>query len=346
MENDVMQIDTSLETWLGDLPSEESQRTLYHSHKTVRKAMEKFTNGPTCVVTHGANPGYVSHLTKRALLDLANARNIIFKNPSSKEDWAQLMKRVGVKTIHISEQDTQIIKKPKQLNEFINTWSCHGFYNEGVAPSELGWGTHEKIIPNKGYMQGSTVYITEPGIDIMVNSWVPAGGELQGYCIRHSESVTMSEYFTIMDGTYRPSVYYVYQPCKSTNDSIAELKKRKLQLQDSTRIIKSEIISGMDELGVLLLGDDFAWWHGSQMTIETANNLIFGESATSVQIVGSMLAAIVWMIKNPKRGYIEPEDMPFEELLEIGDQYWQPLVSTNSSWKHLCNFDDLLAKKS
>ena len=180
----------------------------------------------------------------------------------------------------------------------------------------------------------------------MVKSWVPNGGEFQGYCIRHSESVTMNEYFTTMDGTYRPSVYYVYQPSISTVDSLTELKKRKLQLQDSTRVIKSEIVSGMDELGVLLLGDDFAWWHGSQMTIEIANKLILGESATSVQIVGSMLAAIVWMIKNPKRGYIEPEDMPFEEILEIGDQYWQHLVSTNSNWKHSCNFNDLLVKKN
>ena len=102
MENNVMQIDTSLENWLDEVPSIESQRTLYHSHKTVRKAIEKFPNGPTCVVTHGANPGYVSHLTKRALLDLAMARNIKFKTPSQREDWAQLMKRVGVKTIHIS----------------------------------------------------------------------------------------------------------------------------------------------------------------------------------------------------------------------------------------------------
>jgi homospermidine synthase len=36
----------------------------------MRKA---WTNGPTAVITHGANPGLVSHFVKQALLDIASA---------------------------------------------------------------------------------------------------------------------------------------------------------------------------------------------------------------------------------------------------------------------------------
>jgi homospermidine synthase len=105
-----------------------------------------------------------------------------------------------------------------------------------------------------------------------------------------------------------------------------------LELQDKQRIIKNEIVAGMDELGVLLLGDDFAFWHGSQMSIDEARKLVPGENATSMQVAGSMLGAIVWLIKNPNRGYVEPEEIPFQEILEIGDMYWQPLVSVLSDW--------------
>lgn len=341
MENNVMQIDTSLETWADNPASLNSDKTLYYLHQLVRKEMKKFSNGPTCVVTHGANPGYVSHLTKRGLLDLAKSKNIIFTVPKNKEDWAQLMKAVGVKTIHISEQDTQRINKPKKFNEFVNTWSCHGFYNESITPAELGWGKHEEVLPAGGHVQGNTVYLAQPGIHVMVKSWVPNGGEFEGYCIRHSESITINEYFTTYDKTYSPSVYYVYQPCESTVDSLNELINRNLCLQNSTRIIKSEITSGMDELGVLFLGDDFAWWHGSQMTIENANQLVYGENATSVQVAGSMIAAIIWMIKNPQKGYVEPEEIPFNEILEIGDMYWQNIISIKSNWVHSCKFNDL-----
>ena len=54
---------------------------------------------------------------------------------------------VGLKTIHVAERDTQVANVPKRLDEFVNTWSIHGFVSEGLQPSELGWGTHEKRLP-------------------------------------------------------------------------------------------------------------------------------------------------------------------------------------------------------
>ena len=63
-ENGVMEIDTSLERW-EHRPDETipklSERTLYHTHSVIRAAMDDYENGPTCCVTHGANPGYVTH---------------------------------------------------------------------------------------------------------------------------------------------------------------------------------------------------------------------------------------------------------------------------------------------
>lgn len=335
MKTGVMQIDTSLERW-GHQPDETipvlKERTLYNTHQKIRKALENFVAGPTCCVTHGANPGYVSHLTKRALIDLANSKKLKIKMPISQEDWAQLMKRLGVKVIHVAERDTQIIDEPKRKNEFVNTWSCEGFWAEGRAPAEMGWGTHEDKHPENGKSQGSAAYLFQPGVTVLVKSWVPLGGQYNGFCIQHSEAITLSDYFTTEDKTFRPSVYYVYQPSDSAITSVHEMRGRELDLQDKLRIAKDEIISGVDELGVLLLGDDFCWWHGSQLDIDGARKLIPGENATSVQVAGSMLGAIVWMIENPNKGYIEPERLPFEKILEVGDQYWQPLVSVGGKW--------------
>ena len=56
----------------------------------------------------------------------------------------------GTKVIHIAERDTQITDVPKQVDEFVNTWSVDGFYEEGIAPAEIGWGTHEKRLPPNG----------------------------------------------------------------------------------------------------------------------------------------------------------------------------------------------------
>ena len=335
MDNDVLYVDTSLERW-GDDQDEKipdpAKRTLYDTHKRIRSLVGDTYGKSTAVVTHGANPGYVTHLTKRALLDLAKASLIDVVVPRTREDWAVLMMMLGVKVVHIAERDTQIIDVPKEKGEFVNTWSCEGFWAEGRAPAEMGWGTHEDKHPEGGKSQGNAAYLNSPGVSVLMKSWVPEGGQYNGFLIQHSESITLSEYFTTEDGKFRPSVYYVYQPCDAAITSVHEMRGHELEMQTKQRIIKNEIVSGMDELGILLIGDNFCWWHGSQMTIEDARKLLDGESATSLQVAGSMLGAIVWMINNPNEGYIEPEYIPFDEIMKVGDMYWSPLASVGSNW--------------
>ena len=57
------------------------------------------------------------------------------------------MQKLGVKGIHVAERDTQRSKNPKPFDTFVNTWSVDGFISEGLQPAELGWGTHEKKMP-------------------------------------------------------------------------------------------------------------------------------------------------------------------------------------------------------
>ncbi len=64
--------------------------------------------------------------------------------------WARLAQRLGIKVMHIAERDSQVANVPKQLDEFVNTWSVDGFVSEGAQPAELGWGTHEKHFPADG----------------------------------------------------------------------------------------------------------------------------------------------------------------------------------------------------
>ena len=59
--------------------------------------------------------------------------------------------KLGVKVIHCSERDTQITDRPKEVDEFVNTWSIEGFHEEGITTAEMGWGTHEKELPPLAY---------------------------------------------------------------------------------------------------------------------------------------------------------------------------------------------------
>ena len=106
--------------------------------------------GPTAVSTCGANPGMVSWFVKQALVNLAKDTGLSVNEPGSREGWGELARKLGVKGIHIAERDTQRSKKPKPRDVFVNTWSVEGFVSEGMQPAELGWGTHEKWMPENG----------------------------------------------------------------------------------------------------------------------------------------------------------------------------------------------------
>ena len=82
----------------------------------------------------------VSWFVKQALMDIARATKTKVAEPKTRDGWAKLMKRLGVKGIHVAERDTQRTKKPKPFGTFVNTWSVEGFISEGPAARRTGLG--------------------------------------------------------------------------------------------------------------------------------------------------------------------------------------------------------------
>jgi homospermidine synthase len=349
LSHNVLYIDTSIERWVtapDEVVPKLEDRTLYKSHQQLREVGAKYPGAATAIVTHGANPGLVSHFTKAALLQIGADTGVNMGVPVSKEGWAELARATGTKVIQVAERDTQVLKRPKLVHEFVNTWSCEGFWAEGRAPAELGWGTHEQDKPENGCVHkegpGNAAYLCQPGVSTLVKSWVPRGGTYNGFLIQHSEAITISEYLTTQDGLYRPTVYYAYQPCDAAIASVHEMRGQNLWMHNRTRIAKNSIVSGIDELGVLLLGHGKqALWYGSQLDIVEARSLVPCQNATTVQVCASMLGAIVWALENPCMGYTEPECIPFDFVLKIATPYLGPMVACYSDWSPLHYTDEL-----
>jgi homospermidine synthase len=310
--------------------------------------------GPTAIVEHGANPGLVSHLTKKALVDIANKAIADKKAVSgveealSNENFATLAQKLNVKVIHIAERDTQISDKPKLVNEFVNTWSVEGFYEEGIAPAELGWGTHEKTLPANAYEHPSgpknQICIAQPGAKTWVRSWVP-NMETTGMVIRHGEAFTISDHLTVWDNQqaiYRPTVHYAYCPTDAAVASMHELEMRQWDLTKNQRIMNEEIIDGDDRLGVLLMGHPYkSWWTGSLLNIHDSRKLIPKQSATTVQVASAVYAAVAWAMANPNAGYRVPDQLPWKEILDYAEKYWGGYHSQAANWDPLMHRNDL-----
>lgn len=343
-------VNASIEVWdpyAGIGSTHPTERTLYARHMDLRAMIDRWgTNtGPSAVLDHGANPGLVSHFTKVALLDIASAVQARRPDPrlaelSGNRTWNRLAQALDVRVIHISERDTQISSLPKRENEFVNTWSVEGFFEEGIAPAELGWGTHEQALPGGAYEHAdgprNQICIAHPGYRIWVRSWVPCG-EIVGMVIRHGEAFSISEHLTVLDqsGTpvYRPTVNYAYCPADAAIASLHELHMRNDELQPEQRIMNDDIAFGRDELGVLVMGHELgAWWVGSLLDIAEARRLVPGQNATTVQVAAGLLGAVWWLLEHPEEGVRLPDELPHDLVLEHARPYLGPFVSEQVDW--------------
>jgi homospermidine synthase len=342
----VLYLDTCIEPWPGgytDPSLPPAARSNYALRESALALRRRFPHGPTAVLTHGANPGLVSHFVKQALIDLAGEAGWGAAIPGSRGGWAHLAQRLGIKALHIAERDTQVAMSPKEPGEFVNTWSIDGFVSEGSQPAELGWGTHERHFPADGrrhdFGSGAAIYLLRPGAATRVRSWTPLEGPYHGFLITHGESISIADFLTVADGgevRYRPTCHYAYHPCDGAVLSLHEIAGKNWRLQPRKRLIMDEITAGIDELGVLLMGvPGGVYWFGSRLSIEEARRAAPHNNATSLQVTAAVLGGVVWALEHPRAGIVEPEDLDFGRVLDIARPYLGELVGVHGDWSPL-----------
>ncbi len=360
-DHGVLYVNTSVELWdpyAGAPNKHPTERTLYWRHMNIRRMMSKWKGkGPTAVLEHGANPGLISHFTKQGLIDIAMKQlaDGLVKGRDAEElldlvrgrVFNSLAMKLGVKVIHVSERDTQISDKPKQVDEFVNTWSIEGFREEGTTTAEMGWGTHEKELPPFAYehKEGprNQICLARMGINTWVVSWVPDYC-IQGMVVRHGEAFTISDKLTVWKNgkaIYRPTVHYAYCPCDAAIASLNELRGYDYRLVENQRIMNDEITGGADVLGALLMGHAYnSWWTGSDLSIEESRRLVPHQNATTMQVAISVVAASKWMIGNPAMGVCVPDDLPHEFVLDVARPYLGKFISMPHDWTPLKHYEN------
>ncbi len=292
------------------------------------------------VIDMGCNPGNVNMWAKMGV-DLINKHYKTKKTPEE----------LDIRTIHISEYDTQRASIPKRMNEYCNTWASTGepYYEEALAPVEMSFGTHEEL-PDEKYienLQENNHYIAlnRLCLETSAHSYTPGYKNYIGLLIRHGENITIGETmstYKTKDGkkerTWSPSVYYVYHPTNDTMASTYELKEKNYRYQDNTRLFTSEIIDGRDELGVtFFLGNGDIFWIGSLLDIDEARDIFenkFNEkiNATLAQVIGGYLSGVFHVIDLNKEkkynGVMVPEDLPYKEIYNTMKPFYGEFIFT------------------
>lgn len=213
-ERGAMMINSAIEDWLPDgwtPPENEFDESMIKMHSDLVASVAEYdTSRFGALVSMGCNPGNVSLWTKVAIDFMGDS----FLSGRAREGtYAERARDLGVETIHVSEWDSQTSERVRRDGEYCNTWSTDSaaFYKEGMGPSEMGIGSHERLPAYMFVAGGRTAtfgVVNAPGFEVNAKTIVPMGGLVEGYIVRHDESFTINRSLSV--GGYSPSVYYVY----------------------------------------------------------------------------------------------------------------------------------------
>ena len=363
----ILFLNTSVEEWnpYSNKHHNTTDYTLYHRHTLLQKMISKWPkDSPTALIDCGANPGMVSIFVKLALIKIAKKQlkstNVSLdtkhkiRNAIENDHFKLLSYLLGLKVVHISERDSQISCNPKKPNEFVNTWSIDGFVEEGAAPAELSWGTHEKKLPENAVLhkvgEKHQICLKNKGATVMMRSYIRSG-PIDGMLIRHGEAYSIGHRYSVYPEDIknpvsyvhchsvkkqnvdtvvnRPTVHYVYMPCDAALASMHEFRSQNFKLQKNKRVMTGDIVSGKDELGCVLYGDFGVWWIGSQLDIHESRKLLGTTeiNATGVQVVGMLISSIIYTINHPNISVNFADDLEYKEIWKTLKHFMGPMHS-------------------
>ena len=358
-ESNVMYLNTGETDWPDHWYSIFSENDKKMALKNVYYN-QKDKNLYPIVLQHGNNPGLVSHFVKAGIDYIINSQfkhDRLLHRLSKEGKYNEIAKTIGIKMIHINDIDLQEVKGDFDKNTLISPWCIDSFWFEMLSEATFNVGTHEKIdyakdskfyCPQKGYFE-----FKQLAVDKLCHTHYP-GGQFKGYMVPHEETITIANFLEVKEDdevTYRPSVMFLYSPCKYAQDFMKISKVNEYPYPDINKPMDCEnvngksiirgyaypnkwdilypekIESGTEYVGVLILGDKFKpVWVGNRVECSfLAKNKkdSYWQTPTITPVAMSALAGVCWMLKNKERGGIYfPDDIKeYSYILKIAEKY-------------------------
>lgn len=360
-ENNIMYINTGETDWADHWYS------IFNEHDKKSILKERYNNKKDknlypIVLQHGNNPGLVSHFLKAGINYIINSQ---FKKDKQlntllrEKQYNKVAQLLGIKMIHVNDIDLQEFNGEFREDVLYNTWCVDSFWFEMLSESTFNIGTHEQI----DYEEESKLYDKQKGYfefkqlaaDTKCHTYYP-NGEFEGYMVPHEETITIAKSLEVKEDNeiiYRPSVMFLYSPCKYARDFLQQSKGKEgsdktiirgYAYPDDYEILYPEkISSGTEYVGVLILGDKFnPVWVGNRIERSFLNKdkkSSLWQTPTITPVAISALAAVCWMLKHKEEGgiYFPDDIMDYSYILKIAEKYISKTIYKTFTKKEIEN---------
>ena len=346
-ENNIMYLNTGETDWTDHWYSIFTEHDKKFALKDIYNHKEDKNRYPI-VLQHGNNPGLVSHFVKAGIHYIVRTQSK-FKNDRhikrllKDNKYNEVAQILGIKMIHVNDIDLQEVKGDFNEDILVSPWCVDSFWFEMLSESTFNVGTHEQI----DYNEDSNLYDKDKGyfefkqlaVDKKCRTYYP-NGKFEGYMVPHEETITIAKSLEVKENgkiTYRPSVMFLYSPCKYARDFLQKSKGkdgkeiiRGYAYPNNWEILYMEKIDiGTEYVGVLILGDNFnPVWIGNRVEcsyLTKDKKSSFWQTPTITPVSMSALAAMCWMLKNKNKvrgGIYFPDDiMDYSYILKIVEKY-------------------------
>ena len=300
----------------------------YHDFE-IYKSLKKNNNSKsaTSIIEFGMNPGMVSCFMKQCIKEIVKhdktdfvvKNREILQNLISENEYAKVSQMLGIEIIHISDIDTTKTNIKPQENTIYSTWNIDSFCEESLGQSEICLGTDVNLnifknhIDNYNENNGGLLFGETP-LDCIDQSYSP-WGSFNGYIIPHEEMYTIADFLSVKDNEkvlYRPSVYFVYQPSSIAVSSLMAQQRTNSDNYDGYLIMPQDITNGGEAVGIVIDGKNFATRYFGNALLSPLDDDI----PTILQVSASAYSAFRYMLDNPNKGFLFPEEVDDEQILK------------------------------
>ena len=243
-----MYLDTCIEPWPGGYtdPSLSAARA-----PTMRCARRRWRCAPvirarpTAVITHGANPGLVSHFVKQAMLNIAADTGVDAGKPAARAEWAALARRSASRS---STSPSATRRSPRgPSSPASSSTPGRSTASSARARSRPSWagartsGTSRATA--RATISAAARDLSQPARRRHAGADLDAARGALPRLLHHPQRGDLDRrLFLGAARSYRPTVHYAYHPCDAAVLSLHELAGRNYVQQERQRLLMDGII--------------------------------------------------------------------------------------------------------
>ena len=329
LKNEIHYISLADAGWDDDPDECNGFRPRFLEYKKIKEAGGTYKN--TSIVMYGMNPGLVSAFVKKCISEIIinddspymRENRDRFTELFEQRKWKELSGEMDIESVIEVDNDDQVFDVRPEDGAIYSPWCPESYRFESLAPTELLLGTGQNTDRpgniNSYEPEDMYVRLNECALDCPEYFYSPQG-MTTGLLTSHEELFTINDMLSSKE--HRVTTAFIYSSCDLAADSLK--RNRSLKSPEYRLLSRDVLVRGGESVGIIIQGGKFKPRYFGNFVDSLK---LKDETATVYQVSSSALSALLYIRSHPSEGFLFPEDLDTEEVLDTASAYLGSYIS-------------------